>query len=252
MSKPIVIKGLSAGYNGNVAIENIDLELREKDFLAVIGPNGGGKSTLLKAILGLLSPMSGSIEIFGEKPEKSINRIGYVPQKGIFDPSYPITVKEVVLMGLRSRKGLRPFYDQQCRDMAEDAMRATDISELSGRRINNLSGGQLQRALLARALAPKPDILLLDEPMASLDPGIRDCIYDTLRDINEDVAILIVTHDMGIISSEVKRVACLNRSIIVHDEPQITPEMMRLGFHCPMELLAHGVPHRVLEVHDHD
>lgn len=250
--KPIEIKGLSAGYEGRMAIENIDLCLEEKDFLAVIGPNGGGKSTLLKAILGLIRPMSGSIRIFGENPQKTIERIGYVPQKGIFDSSYPINVKDVVLMGMRSKKGLKPTYSQEHHSMANEAMEAVGISDLADRKISELSGGQLQRTLMARALAPKPDILLLDEPMASLDPNIKDCIYDTLRRVNDDVAILIVTHDMGIISTEVKRVACLNRTIIVHDEPQITPEMMTFGFHCPMELLAHGVPHRVLEVHDHD
>jgi zinc transport system ATP-binding protein len=196
--------------------------------------------------------MSGTVRIFGERPEMAIERVGYVPQKGIFDLSYPINVRDVVLMGLRGRKGLRPTYDKECRALTDEAMRTVGIHDLADRRINELSGGQQQRALLARALAPKPDILLLDEPMASLDPTIKDCIYDALRSINDEVAILIVTHDMGIISTEVKRVACLNRTIIVHDEPRITPDMMRLGFHCPMELLAHGIPHRVLEVHDHD
>lgn len=249
---PIEIKGLTAGYNGNAIIENIDLTLYKRDFLAIIGPNGGGKSTLLKTILGLIKPMSGCVEIFGEEPEKGVTRIGYVPQNGAFDPSYPISVEEVALMGLRSKKGLRPTYDRDSFRMARDAMEIMGISNLAHKKIGDLSGGQIQRTLMARALAPQPDILLLDEPMASLDPTIKDCIYDAFRKINDKVAILMVTHDMGIISTEVKRVACLNRTILVHDEPLITPEMMKLGFHCPMELIAHGVPHRVLEVHPDD
>jgi zinc transport system ATP-binding protein len=136
--------------------------------------------------------------------------------------------------------------------MAKKAMDIVEIGNLAKQRIGDLSGGQMQRTLMARALVSEPDILILDEPMANLDPNIEHSIYDTLRKVNEEAAILMITHDMGIISSEIKRVACLNRTILVHDEPRITPEMMKMGFHCPMELIAHGVPHRVLEVHPDD
>ncbi len=250
--KPIEIKRVSAGYNGNMVIEDINLDIEDRDYLAIIGPNGGGKSTLLKAILGLLEPSSGSIKVFGQSPSKAVGRVGYVPQRGIFDASYPLSVRELALMGMRHRKGLRPRYCDESWNRAEEAMEAVGISELGDRRISELSGGQLQRAFLARALAPQPDLLLLDEPMASLDPTIRGCIYDVLRKVNKRAAIVMVTHDMGIISQDVKRVACLNRRIFVHDEPEITPEMLEEGFHCPMELLAHGVPHRVLGVHVDD
>lgn len=249
---PIDIKGLSAGYNGNTVIENIDLSLYERDFLAIIGPNGGGKSTLIKTILGLIKPISGYVKIFGESPDKGVSRIGYVPQNGVFDLSYPINVQDVVLMGLRSNKGFRPTYSPNNYRMAKKAMDIVEIGNLAKQRIGDLSGGQMQRTLMARALVSEPDILILDEPMANLDPNIEHSIYDTLRKVNEEAAILMITHDMGIISSEVKRVACLNRTILVHDEPRITPEMMKMGFHCPMELIAHGVPHRVLEVHPDD
>ncbi|MDI3483235.1 MAG: zinc transport system ATP-binding protein [Candidatus Methanomethylophilaceae archaeon] len=251
-SNPIEIRGLSAGYGHKIVIEDINMDLRKNDFLAVIGPNGGGKTTLLKAILGIIEPLSGSIRIFGEEPEKGVRRIGYVPQNGSFDNLYPVSVYDVVLMGTRSRKGLRPGYGPDEHAAAEEAMKKVRISELADSPISALSGGQLQRCLLARALACEPDILLLDEPTASLDPDMKECVYDTLKRINEKTAIMIVTHDMGVIAAQVKRVACLNRRMIVHDEASITPEMMELGYHCPMELLAHGVPHRTLGEHAHD
>ncbi|HIJ00987.1 MAG TPA: ATP-binding cassette domain-containing protein, partial [Candidatus Methanomethylophilaceae archaeon] len=156
-SNPIEIRGLSAGYGHKIVIEDINMDLRKNDFLAVIGPNGGGKTTLLKAILGIIEPLSGSIRIFGEEPEKGVRRIGYVPQNGSFDNLYPVSVYDVVLMGTRSRKGLRPGYGPDEHAAAEEAMKKVRISELADSPISALSGGQLQRCLLARALACEPD-----------------------------------------------------------------------------------------------
>ncbi len=249
---PIEIRNLTAGYGQNVVIEDVTMNLEESDFLAIIGPNGGGKTTLLRAILGIIPPLEGSIRIFGQGVDEGIRRIGYVPQKGNFDNRFPITVLDVVLMGTRAAKGYRPLYRRIDREKAKDSMDIVGISEFSKTTLSELSGGQLQRALLARAMAGDPKILLLDEPTASLDPQMKDCIYDALKNINDLVSILIVTHDIGVVSSQVKRIACLNRRMIVHDEPLITPDMMELGYHCPVELLAHGIPHRTLGEHDHD
>lgn len=237
---PIEIKQLYAGYDGGSVLEGIDLTLEENDFLAVVGPNGGGKTTLFKCILGLLPPTSGTVSIFGEEPSQGTKSIGYVPQRGEFDTAYPIRVRDVVLMGLRLRKGIKPIYSRKYVEMAEEAMEISGVSEFSDRKISDLSGGQLQRVFLARALAPKPSILLLDEPTASLDPSMKDCVYDVLRDINHSVSIMMITHDIGSLSRDVKRVACLNRRIIVNDKPEITREMSELGFHCPPEYVHLG------------
>lgn len=241
-AKPIEIKNLTSGYDGIPAIENVSLELRDSDFLAIIGPNGGGKTTLFKTILGLIEPISGEIRINGLSPSKGSRQIGYVPQKERTDSAYPIRVEDVVLMGLRARKGLRPIYSDEDREAAAVAMEYTDISDLGRRRISELSGGQLQRVFLARALAPEPPILLLDEPTASLDPNIKDCTYDILRKVNREkgTAIMIITHDMSIISHDVRRVACMNRRMIVNDAPEITKEMLELSLHCIREFVHVG------------
>ncbi len=251
-SPPIEIDDLTAGYGSNIVLEDVSLRLEDRDFLAVIGPNGGGKTTLLRAILGIISPFKGDVRIFGEPVSEGLRRIGYVPQRGNFDSSFPITVYDVVLMGTRVMKGYRPRYSADSHERAAEALEIVGIEDLAQCSLSELSGGQMQRALLARAMAGRPDILLLDEPTASLDPHIKECIYDSLRRINEDLAIMIVTHDIGVVSTHVKRVACLNKNIIVHDEPLITPDMLEMGYHCPVELLAHGVPHRTYGEHDHD
>jgi zinc transport system ATP-binding protein len=235
---PIEIRDLTSGYGGYAALENVNLELREDDFLAIIGPNGGGKTTLFKTVLGLITPISGSVSIFGEPPSLGARKIGYVPQNEKFDSDYPIRTEDVVLMGLRSHKGLRPFYSPEEKEMADMAMDYAEVSDFRKKRISNLSGGQLQRVFLARALAPRPRILMLDEPTASLDPSMKDCTYDILRKANHDgVAVMVITHDMSSISHDVKRVACMNRRLVCSDTPQITEEMVALGFHCPPEFL---------------
>ncbi|MCK9322891.1 MAG: ABC transporter ATP-binding protein [Candidatus Methanomethylophilaceae archaeon] len=238
MDSPIVIKDLTAGYNGVNVFSNINLELKDRDFLAIIGPNGGGKTTLFRSILGLIKPTGGTVSIYGESPASGSRYVGYVPQNGLFDSKYPISAEDVVLMGLRVSKGMRPFYSQNEMEMADKAMEYTEVESFRKKRISNLSGGQLQRVLLARALASEPKILLLDEPTASLDPSMTDCTYDILKKVNKDgVAIMIITHDMSSISHDVKRLACMNHKLVCNDVPEITNEMVELGFHCPPELI---------------
>lgn len=249
MTPIIDIQDLSFRYDHRIILDHVSLRLEQRDYLALLGPNGSGKTTLLKILLGLLEPQSGSVRILGEAPKQARGRIGYVPQTQHFDSQFPIRVFDVVLMGrLRRGKGLKPFSrtdDAQARD----ALKKLEIQELADRSIHDLSGGQLQRVLIARALAMQPALLLLDEPTASLDTKIGREFYELLAELAKDVTIILVTHDIGVISKHVQSVACLNRKLHFHASKAITPEILEEVYGCPVDLLAHGHPHRVLDEH---
>ncbi|MFW3146472.1 MAG: metal ABC transporter ATP-binding protein [Thermoplasmatota archaeon] len=249
-SKAIEIRGLTAGYDGEAILKDVDLEIDHGEFFGLIGPNGGGKSTLLKVILGLIKPMQGRVRIYGEPPEKGRRHVGYVPQYTTFDKDFPITVMNVAMMGRRRNKGLRPFYSPKDKEAAIKALEEVGMWEFRRKQINELSGGQKQRVYIARALAMDPRVLLLDEPTASIDAKMEESIYKLLREINRDRTIVLVTHDIGVISSHVDTVACMNRHIFVSDGPELTAEMLEESYQCPVDLIAHGIPHRVLAEHD--
>jgi zinc transport system ATP-binding protein len=247
----IDIKNLSAGYDSETIIENVNLQINHKDFFGIIGPNGGGKSTLLKAILGLIPIQKGSIQVFGKPPEQGRKYIGYVPQYAEFDKHFPISVWDVVLMGRRSIRGMSPWYSQKDKQSAEQALKKVELLDCKNRHISELSGGQRQRVFIARAMAANPRILLLDEPTASVDKDMQETIYQFLQEINKQITIVLVTHDIGVLSSYVNRVSCMNRYLFTHDDDRyISPEMIEKAYSCPVDLIAHGVPHRVLVDHD--
>lgn len=248
----ISVRGLTAGYDGEPIIKDIDLEIKHGDFFGLIGPNGGGKSTLLKAILGLIKPMKGTIRIYGETPERGKRHIGYVPQYTTFDKDFPINVMNVVMMGRRREKGLRPLYSHRDKMAARKALEEVGMWEYRKKQISQLSGGQKQRVYIARALSMDPKILLLDEPTASIDAKMEESIYRLLRNINRERTIVLVTHDIGVISSHVDTIACMNRHIFVNDGPELTAEMLEESYQCPVDLIAHGMPHRVLPEHRED
>lgn len=243
------ISHLWAGYPGEVVLEDINLALRPLDFVGLIGPNGGGKTTLLKVILGLLPPLRGDIRILGQSVSVGRKQIGYVPQYVEFDRDFPITVWDVVRMGRVGQRGLLRRYNREDDDLVAEALRQVEMLPLRRRLIGELSGGQRQRVYIARALATQPQILLLDEPTASVDPQIKANIYDLLRRLNERITLLLISHDMGAISSYVKTVGCLNRRLFYHGERQITAKMLEQAYQCPIDLIAHGLPHRVLAEH---
>jgi zinc transport system ATP-binding protein len=231
--------------SGHPVLRDVSLEVEPRDFLAVIGPNGGGKTTLMKIILGLLEPDSGSVRVFGRRPESARGLMGYVPQDTTFKRDFPIRALDAVLMG--RLEGIRPFagYSREDRRAALDKMRMLGIGDLAGEKVGNLSGGQRQRVFIARALATDPQLLLLDEPAASVDPNNQESFYHLLGELNDRMTIIMVTHDVGAVSSYVKTVACLNVGLASHGEG-LDHESMAEAYGCPIELLAHGVPHRLL------
>jgi zinc transport system ATP-binding protein len=250
MSEPvIVLDDVSLALRGVPVLANVSLELEADDYLAILGPNGGGKTMLLRVILGLVRPDSGRVRVLGGPPERARGDVGYVPQHVRFDLDFPIRVMDVVRMGRLGARG--PFRRFRAEDDAAAlaALERVDLAELAARPIGALSGGQRQRVLIARALAMDPRILLMDEPMASLDERIGRNLWDLLEDLSHQMAVVLVSHDIGAISHYVRSVACLNVSLHGHPAKEISPEALEAAYGCPVELLAHGHPHRVLAPH---
>ena len=249
----ITVRDLWFSYNGNLVLKAVNLSVYKGDFLAVIGPNGGGKTTLLKLMLGLLEPQKGTVHVFGRPPREVAPRIGYVPQAIGINRRFPISVQDVVLMGrLIGGGGFKPFSKED-RRFCDRVLAEMGIENLRNRRIGELSGGQRQRVLAARALVSEPEILFLDEPTASVDTRGQTEFYTFLKELNEKVTIIVVSHDVMVLSSYVRSVACVNQQLFFHDAPEITYDMLEMAYHCPVELITHGrLPHRVIHKHEED
>jgi len=249
---PLVeIRNLYAGYNGESVLRDINLSIEESDFIGLIGPNGGGKTTLLKVILGLLEPKKGEIRVMGQPPTRGRQHIGYVPQSNVYDLDFPIRVRDVVRMGRLGPNRLFKSYNDEDNAIVMERLAWVDMLDHKDESLSELSGGQRQRVYIARALVNEPRLLLLDEPTVSVDIEARARIYSLLHKINENgVTIVLVSHDMNVISSYVKTIGCLNRSLYYHSEKAITAEMLEAGYNCPVDLIAHGLPHRVLAAHE--
>ena len=257
MDKPVIqITDLAFAYNGHPVLENVNLDIDAGDFVVMIGPNGGGKTTLLKLMLGLLKPDNGSIRVMGRQPLQAAPDIGYVPQNVHINRRFPITALDVVLMGLLSPRNRWRRTSEADRRGAMDALARMGMDDLAGRRIGELSGGQRQRVFIARALATRPKLLLLDEPAASIDTKGQTDLFEMLKELNEEVTVLVVSHDLLVVSRYAKSVACVNRSLHYHGQAEITGDMFETMYPCkveevcPVELIAHGLPHRVLKEHD--
>lgn len=251
-SQPLVqLTNLYAGYKNEIVLQDINLNIEKDDFLGLIGPNGGGKTTLLKTILGLIEPQKGTVHIMGKHPRMGRQHIGYVPQFAVFDHDFPISVRDVVRMGRLDSTRLFRSFNEKDETIVEERLDWVDMLDHKDRSLRELSGGQRQRVYIARALATDPDILLLDEPTVSVDYDSRTQIYELLNRINEQgVTILLISHDLNVISSYVKTIGCLNRTLHYHGEKEITAEMLKTGYNCPVDLIAHGLPHRVLAEHE--
>lgn len=262
--KPIIeIKNLSAGYDGRTVLHDVNLSIYERDFLGIIGPNGGGKTTLIKCILGLLKPTGG--EIIFHTPEKAPIRtsteetfaksqlfLGYLPQYSTIDRKFPISVEEVILSGLSIQKSLTSRFTPEQREKGKQIIARMGLEGLESRSIGQLSGGQLQRALLGRAIISDPAVLILDEPSTYIDKRFEARLYELLAEINKECAIILVSHDIGTVLQQVKSIACVNETLDYHPDTGVTTEWLERNFNCPIELLGHGtLPHRVLGEHHH-
>lgn len=245
MRKPLIsLSNLSAGYPGNIVLSNVSFDIFPGDFTGIIGPNGGGKTTLLKVILGLLKPQNGSFRRYIGKHD-----IGYLPQVSQFDNQFPITVTNVVLSGLSTGINFKRKKNPESILKVKEVLASVGISELSHRPIGELSGGELQRTMLARAIVSAPKLLILDEPNTYVDNRFEQELYKILAELNKSMTILLVSHDVGIISPFIKSIACVNGSLHYHPSNEITSEQLKV-YNCPIELVAHGpVPHRVIEDH---
>jgi zinc transport system ATP-binding protein len=249
----IAINNLWAGYEADTILEDISFEMFQDDYVGLIGPNGGGKTSLIRVILGLLKPDRGSITVMGQDPVRGRKHIGYVSQFQVEDKHFPISVWDVVAMGrlqpaLSQNFKLRP-HDKEA---IETALEQTGMSDYRKRTMNELSGGQRQRVYISRALAAEPKILLLDEPTSSVDSQSSNQLYDLLAELNDHIAILLISHDLTAISTYVKTIGCVNRQLIYQGSKELTPEMVETGYGCPVDLIAHGLPHRVIAGHQHE
>ena len=247
MEPLIKIQNLTVGYDKLPVLKKVNFEIFEKDFIGVIGPNGGGKTTLLKAVLGLLNPVEGKIEF-----RKDINgrkkSIGYLPQVRHIDRKFPITVFDVVRSGSLMHSQTK-IGGGDLRQKVEELLSEMGISNIRNKAIGELSGGQMQRVFLCRALLSDPKILILDEPDTFVDNRFEGELYGKLRFLNQEVAIILVSHDLGTISSYVKTIACVNGNLHYHQSNSITQDQLD-GYNCPIQIITHGeIPHTVLKHH---
>ncbi len=242
----ISIKNIHTGYQNQKVLDNVSLNINSNDFIGVIGPNGGGKTTLVKSILGSVPLWSGEITLNIKKSE-----IGYLPQTNDFDKQFPIIVGDVILSGLSGKKGIWKRYLNNDITKAQELAEQAGISDIFKKPIGKLSGGQMQRALLCRALINEPKLLILDEPGTYVDSKFEMKLYDWLADLNKNMAILMISHDLGTISSKVKTIACVNKHLHYHESNKITAEQLA-HYECPIQIITHGeVPHQVLAKHKH-
>lgn len=252
-TKVIELENVSYSYGNYPALKNVTMSIKKGDFVGIIGPNGGGKTTLLKLILALIKPEKGNVRLLGDSPQKTRTLAGYIPQETNLNKTFPISVKDVVLMGLISKRGLGRHFTKSDNQKVDRIIDKLNIFDVKNRCIEELSGGQRQKVLLARALVSSPEIIFLDEPTASIDSSGTDEIYDILKNLNKNgTTVIIVTHNIGVLSKYIKSVACVNKELFFHPDGVLDENTITTTFGCPVDLIAHGVPHRVFHEHDHN
>jgi zinc transport system ATP-binding protein len=249
MHNDIILDKISFAYKHRNVLEDVDLLIKKGEFASIVGPNGGGKTTLLKLLLGLIKPDKGQIRIFGKSPSNARQQIGYMPQYAHLDMSFPASVMDVVLMGRLSKSSL--WFSKKDKIQAFNAIDELGMSAFVDTGFNELSGGQKQRILIARALCNRPDILLLDEPTANVDQQTEKNLFSILKKLNSKMTILIVSHDLGFVSKYVKSVICVNRQVVIHPTTLIDGTMIKDIYHEDLKMVRHD--HRCSqEGHYHD
>lgn len=229
----IILRDVSCSLGGQTILENVNLTIEHGEYLAVMGPNGGGKSTLLRLILGLVNPSSGSVSVFGLPPDAARVNTGYLPQESHVNRSMPAKVLEVVLLGFLPAFSFWPFPSRKDKIWAEECLERVGLPGFKNKTFNNLSGGQKQKVLIARALARRPKILLLDEPEAGVDPEGRLRIFELMSSFIGEMTVVLVCHDLGILSCKITSVVCVNKYIHQHKEDLILQDMFELIYGCP-------------------
>jgi len=242
----IEARHVTFGYGSETVVEDVSLEIGPRDFLAIIGPNGGGKTTLVKILLGLLRPWSG--EVVWNPPVRP-GRMGYVPQFSTFDKGFPLRVSDVVQMGRLDRRSLLRPYTKKDRLEVDRVLARLGLTELAAEHVSEVSGGQLQRVLIARAVVSDPEILFLDEPTASIDAESRETLTGLLEELNRRIPVVVITHDVTGLAPLVRRIACVNRRLVCHEGHELDARTLEEAYGGPVEMVTHGVSHRVLHRH---
>jgi zinc transport system ATP-binding protein len=243
-STPVIeLRNVSFSYQAAPVLEDVNLAIYERESICIVGPNGGGKTTLLRLLLGQLRPTRGEVRIFGKPPEQARLQIGYMPQRGEYDSMFPVTVMDVVLMGRLGRPGLQGWlgwYGRKDRAAAREALEQVHLGDSARRTFAALSGGQRQRVLIARALCCQPELLLLDEPTANVDSLVEARLYDELRQLAQRMTVVLVSHDLGFVTSLVQRVICVNRQAVAHPAKELTAEVIREMYGGDVSVVRHS------------
>lgn len=246
----VELKNVAVSYGRKQVLRDVSLTIKEKDFLGIIGPNGGGKTTLVKTILGLLPVTEGTLAFYSEgRPVQGIS-IGYLPQYNQIDKKFPITVYDVVLSGLK--KKWWKAYSEADHESVRSMLKRMGVDDMSDRPIGALSGGQIQRVLLGRAIISRPEMVILDEPNTYMDKQFESQLYHILEEINRECAVVLVSHDIGAVLQNVRSIACVNETLDYHPDTELPDGWLEEKLNCPIDLVGHGnMPHRVLKCHKH-
>ncbi len=239
MKEAIEFNEVSFSFDTAPVLENVSFTINQGDFISILGPNGGGKTTLAKLMLGLYAPNSGKVLIHGKSPVQTRDIFGYVPQYSLFDPNFPVSVMDVVLMGRINNFSIK--YSKKDKLHAEKAMENVGINDIRLKPYSDLSGGQRQRVLIARALATDPQILLLDEPTANVDAAVEYKMSAMLSKLQKTMTILLITHDLGFVSELVNKVVCVNKKVHIHPTSGITEEHIRELYNDNMRIVRHDI-----------
>jgi zinc transport system ATP-binding protein len=239
----VSLRDVTFSYGGEPVLEDVNLAVGEREAVCIVGPNGGGKTTLVKLILGLLAPQSGEVRLFGRPPRLTRLRAGYMPQHVQHDPLFPVTVMDIVLMGRLGQggpSGLLGWPGPADRRAARKALEQVGMEGFGRRPFAALSGGQRQRVLIARALCCEPELLLLDEPTSNVDSLVEARLLDLLLELNRRMTILMVSHDLGFVSGLVEKAICVNRRVVVHPTSAMTGAAIRDIYGGEVRMVRHN------------